>query len=264
VTPVPNRRAAAAALSCLLSLAATLHADEGMWLLTDPPRTLLRERHDFDLTDEWLARARQAAVRFNNGGSGGFVSADGLIVTNHHVGADCLQKLSPRGKDYLRDGFHASSRDAELKCPDLELNVLESIEDVTDAVNAAVHADMTPAQANAARRAIMAKIEKESLDRTRLRSDVVTLYQGGNIIFTATRSTPRCAWCSRRSATWPRSAATWTTSSTRVSTSTSASFVYTDEQARHIAVQARAVIEALESLYGARALVEELTEKERR
>jgi uncharacterized protein (UPF0335 family) len=179
VTPVPNRRAAAAALSCLLSLAATLHADEGMWLLTDPPRTLLRERHDFDLTDEWLARARQAAVRFNNGGSGGFVSADGLIVTNHHVGADCLQKLSPRGKDYLRDGFHASSRDAELKCPDLELNVLESIEDVTDAVNTAVHADMTPAQANAARRAIMAKIEKESLDRTRLRSDVVTLYQGG-------------------------------------------------------------------------------------
>jgi hypothetical protein len=150
-----------------------------MWLLSDPPRTLLKERHGFDLTDEWLARARQASVRFNNGGSGGFVSTDGLIVTNHHVGADCLQKLSPKGKDYVRDGFYARDRDAELKCPDLELNVLESIEDVTAAVNAAVAADMTPAQANAARRAVMAKIEKESLDATKLRSDVVTLYQGG-------------------------------------------------------------------------------------
>jgi hypothetical protein len=157
----------------------TVQADEGMWLLTDPPRTLLKEKYGFHLTDEWLARARQASVRFNNGGSGGFVSADGLIVTNHHVGADCLQKLSPKGQDYVRDGYYARTREAELKCPDLELNVLVSTADVTDAVNAAVSADMTPAQAFAARRAVMAKIEKQSTDETKLRSDVVTLYQGG-------------------------------------------------------------------------------------
>ncbi len=181
MTPAQTRRAAAAvlAVSCFLSLVAAMHADEGMWLLTDPPRTLLDERYRFDLTDKWLTRARQASVRFNNGGSGGFVSADGLIVTNHHVGADCLQKLSPKGKDYVRDGFYARGRDAELPCPDLELNVLVSTADVTDAVNAAVGPDMTPARANAARRAVMAKIEQESLDQTKLRSDVVTLYQGG-------------------------------------------------------------------------------------
>ena len=157
----------------------TVNADEGMWLLNNPPRKYLKERHDFALSDEWLERAQKASVRFNNGGSGSFVSADGLIVTNHHIGADCLQKLSPKDKDYLHDGFYAATRGEELKCPDLELNVLQSIEDVTARVNEAVKPEMTPAKAFAARRAVMAAIEKESPEKTGLRSDVVTLYQGG-------------------------------------------------------------------------------------
>jgi hypothetical protein len=156
-----------------------VNADEGMWLLNDPPRQHLKQKYDFNLTDEWLEHARLASVRFNSGGSGSFVSADGLVITNHHVGADSLQKLSPTDKDYLRDGFLARTRSEELKCPDLELNVLRSIEDVTERVNAAVKPEMTPPQAFAARRGVMAAIEKESLDRTGLRSDVVTLYQGG-------------------------------------------------------------------------------------
>lgn len=157
----------------------TVEADEGMWLLNNPPRKYLQERHRFDLTDAWLERAQKGAVRFNNGGSGSFVSAEGLIVTNHHIGADCLQKLSPKDKDYLRDGFFAATRAQEMRCPDLELNVLQSIEDVTERVNAAVKPNMTPAQAFAARRAVMAALEKESTEKTKLRSDVVTLYQGG-------------------------------------------------------------------------------------
>jgi hypothetical protein len=156
-----------------------VNSDEGMWLLNHPPRKQLQERHDFTLTDEWLERAQKASVRFNNGGSGSFVSADGLIVTNHHIGADCLQKLSPKDKDYLHDGYYADTRAKELRCPDLELNVLQSIEDVTARVNEAVKPDTTPAKAFAARRAVMAAIEKESLAKTKLRSDVVTLYQGG-------------------------------------------------------------------------------------
>jgi hypothetical protein len=156
-----------------------VNADEGMWLLNNPPRKYLKERHDFALRDEWLERAQKASVRFNNGGSGSFVSADGLIVTNHHIGADCLQKLSPKDKDYHRDGYYADTRDKELRCPDLELNVLQSIEDVTARVNDAVKPNMTPPQAFAARRAVMAAIEKESSEKTKLRSDVVTLYQGG-------------------------------------------------------------------------------------
>jgi hypothetical protein len=167
----------------LFLLASTMQSsaqsDEGMWLLNDPPRKLLKEKYGFDLTDAWLERAQKASVRFNSGGSGSFVSADGLVATNHHIGADALQKLSPKDKDYYHDGYYARTPAEELKCPDLELNVLMSMQDVTDRVNAAVKPEMSPAQAFAARRAVMSEIEKESTEKTKLRSDVVTLYQGG-------------------------------------------------------------------------------------
>lgn len=154
-------------------------ADEGMWLLNEPPRKLLQERHGFTLSDEWLGRAQRASVRLNNGGSGGFVSPDGLLVTNHHVGSDAIQKLSTRAANYLRDGFLAKTRRQELKCPDLELNVLQEIVDVTDRVQAAVKPGMSDGEAAAARRGVIARLEKESTDKTGLRSDIVTLYQGG-------------------------------------------------------------------------------------
>lgn len=152
--------------------------DEGMWLLNDPPRKLLAERYDFEPSDEWLEHLQRASVRFNSGGSGSFVSADGLVMTNHHVGADALQKLGAADHDYLQDGFYAARPADELKCVDLELNVLMNITDVTDRVNEAV-AGLGPAEARRARRATMNTIEEESKNETGLRSDVVTLYQGG-------------------------------------------------------------------------------------
>ena len=157
----------------------SLFSDEGMWLFNDPPFALLSQRHNFTLTNPWLENACLSSVRFNNGGSGGFVSADGLIITNHHIGADSLQKLSTPTRDLLRDGFIAKNQADELPCPDLELNVLTGIEDVTEKVKAAVTSEMKPAEAFAARRSAMAAIEKESADRTGMRSDIVTLYQGG-------------------------------------------------------------------------------------
>jgi hypothetical protein len=165
--------------ACGFEILSPAGADEGMWLFNQPPRKLLKERYGFDPSDEWLAHLQHSAVRFNTGGSGSFVSADGLVMTNHHVGADCLQKLSTSERDLLATGFHARQPSEEIKCVDLELNVLESIEDVTDRVNAAVKPGMDAAEAFAARRAISNTIEKESLDKTGLRSDVVTLFQGG-------------------------------------------------------------------------------------
>jgi hypothetical protein len=163
----------------LLALLPTARADEGMWLFNNPPRKYLKDKHGIDLTDAWLEHVQKSSVRFNSGGSGSFVSADGLVMTNHHVGADALQKFGDKDHNYLRDGFHAKTRAEEKRCLDLELNVLMSIEDVTDRVTAAVTPDLSPDKAAAARRAAMAAIEKESTEKTKLRSDVVTLYQGG-------------------------------------------------------------------------------------
>src|SRR5262249_47778540 len=143
------------------------------------PREHLKKKYDFDATPDWLEHVQKSSVRFNSGGSGSFVSADGLVMTNHHVGADCLQKMGDEKHNYYHDGLHSRTLAEERKGHDLGLNVLMSIEDVTERVKAAVKADMTPDKAFAARRAVMAEIEKESTDKTGLRSDVITLYQGG-------------------------------------------------------------------------------------
>ncbi len=156
-----------------------IRADEGMWLFNDPPKKLLKQRYGFDVTDAWMEHVQKASVRFNSGGSGEVVSEDGLIMSNHHVGADALQKLSDKDHDYLKNGFHARTLVEEKPAKDLELNILMSIEDVTGRVNAAVKPGLSDEAAFKARRAVIAGIEKESQDKTGLRSDVVTLYQGG-------------------------------------------------------------------------------------
>jgi hypothetical protein len=169
-----------AALLCVpFLLAPGVRADEGMWLFNAPPTKQLQDKYGFTPTPEWLDHLQKASVRFNVGGSGSFVSPNGLIITNHHVGSDALQKFSDAQHNYLRDGFYAKTAAEEKPCLDLELNVLMSIEDVTERVNAAIKPDMDAAAALAARRAIIADIEKESNDKTGLRSNVVTLYEGG-------------------------------------------------------------------------------------
>jgi len=154
-------------------------ADEGMWLFSAPPLQQLKEKYQFEPSPQWLEHLQKASVRFNSGGSGSFVSATGLCITNHHVGADSLQKASSEQHNYLKDGFYAKSHAEEIKCGDLELNVLISTEDVTARANGAVKPGMNPDQASAARRNAIAAIEKESKEKTGLRSDVITLYQGG-------------------------------------------------------------------------------------
>lgn len=171
------KKALAVALCLVLSSASS--ADEGMWLYSDPPTQALKQKYGFDLSSRWLEHLQLSSVRFNNGGSGSFVSKDGLVLTNHHVASDAIQKLSTSDSDLLKTGFLAKERADELPTKDLELNVLYSTEDVTARVRAAVTSTMNPEQAEAARRGVMAAIEKESLQATGLRSDVVTLFRGG-------------------------------------------------------------------------------------
>lgn len=174
------RRAALLLTFCSLALIGVqVSADEGMWTFDNPPTKLLQQRYGFTPTPEWLDHVRLSSVRFNDGGSGSFVSPDGLALTNHHVAFGQLQKVSTPQKDYVKDGFYARTHAEELKCPDLEVNILMSMENVTTRVMAVVKAGMSDKDTLDARKAEIAKIEKESLDATGLRSDVIPLYQGG-------------------------------------------------------------------------------------
>ncbi len=157
----------------------TATADEGMWLFNALPKKQLSTKYNFEPTQQWIDHVMLSSVRFNSGGSASFVSSNGLVLTNHHVAADTLFKLSTAEHNYNEDGFLAKTFEEEIPATDLELNQLISIEDVTAKVNEAVKSDMAPADAFKARQAAMAQIEKESLDKTGLRSDVVTLYGGG-------------------------------------------------------------------------------------
>jgi len=165
--------------SLVLLQTAAATADEGMWTFDNPPAKQLQERYNFTPTQEWLDHVRLSSVRFNDGGSGSFVSPRGLALTNHHVALGQLQKISTPQKDYVKDGFYARMQAEEVKCPDLELNVLIAMENVTARVLSVLKPGMTDKESNDARKAEIAKIEKESLDKTGLRSDVIPLYQGG-------------------------------------------------------------------------------------
>ncbi|HKP35649.1 MAG TPA: S46 family peptidase [Pyrinomonadaceae bacterium] len=167
------------ALFSLQSLQFTARADEGMWPFNNIPRAEIKRKYGFDITDEWLKKVQLASVRFNNGGSGSFVSPTGLVLTNYHIVEDIVGEVSTPEKDLAKEGFVARSRNEEIKAPSLELNVLMSIEDVTARVNGAVQAGASDAEAFAARRKEITAIEGESSKATGLRSDVVTLYQGG-------------------------------------------------------------------------------------
>jgi hypothetical protein len=163
----------------LLAAAPIIHAEEGMWTFDNPPLKQLAAKYNFHPSQAWLDHLRLSSVRLNDGGSGSFVSPNGLLLTNHHVARGQLQKNSTAEHDYVRDGFYATTPDTEMKSPDLEVNVLVAMQDVTARVQGAAKGIADEAKALKARDAEIAAIEKEGKDKTGLRSDVVSFYQGG-------------------------------------------------------------------------------------
>jgi hypothetical protein len=156
----------------------SLSGDEGMWTFDNIPRALIRQQYGFDVTDQWLEHVRLSAIRVS-GASASFVSPDGLILTNQHVGRDQVAKLSTPQRNLLRDGFYAATPAEELKCTDWEANVLVSYAEVTARVQGAVKPGASDPDANAQRKAEISAIEKACAGETGLKCEVVTLYSGG-------------------------------------------------------------------------------------
>ena len=157
----------------LVSLAA---AEEGMWLFNHPPTDNIKAKYGFELSQAWLDHTRLSSVRFNNSGAGAFVSPNGLVLANHRVALRCLTRLSKEGQDLYKTGFYAKSREEEAKCPDLELNQLIGIEDVTAKVNAGITPTTAAADVAASQRRNVAQVQADCNKTSGLRCDSVALY----------------------------------------------------------------------------------------
>ncbi len=157
----------------------SLFADEGMWLLNDFPAKKVKEKYGFSVTKEWLDHAKLSSIRLANGCSGSFVSKEGLILTNHHCVDSCIEQLSTSEKDFIASGFYAKSLPDEVKCPEIEVNQLIDITDVTSLINKATKG-LEAQKFNEVQKAEMSRIENEcSGKKEDIRCDVVTLYFGG-------------------------------------------------------------------------------------
>ncbi|WP_394845625.1 S46 family peptidase [Pendulispora brunnea] len=152
-------------------------ADEGLWPFDMIPKERIQKEHHTSIDDGWLDHVRLSSVAFGKG-TGSFVSPTGLVLTNHHVGENCIDRLGRAGKDYMRDGFLAGRDGPEGKCAGLEVRVLQSIENVTEKVRAARKPDMNDAEANVAMKGVMAELER-GCTRAGSRCEVVPLYAGG-------------------------------------------------------------------------------------
>lgn len=175
-------RSLAAASLALLATAAI--ADEGMWTFDNIPQAAIQKKYGATLDKPWLDKLQRSITRFESGCTGSFVSPDGLVLTNHHCAMRCLAEISSESANYVDDGFNATTRSAEKKCPTQILSVLVEMENVTAKVTAAT-AGMKDAQANQARKQELSKLEAactKSSEKSRggpLACESVTLYQGG-------------------------------------------------------------------------------------
>ncbi len=161
-------------LACLLAA----RAEEGMWTFDNLPIKALKEKYGFTPTQEWVDHLRLSSLHWG-GASGSFISADGLVLTNHHVGRGSIERVSTKEKDYLTHGFMARNRDEELKIPGLTVRTLQHMENVTEKVNAVVTKGMTDKQAQDARGKVLETLAAEAGKKTGFQCQPVSFYEGG-------------------------------------------------------------------------------------
>ena len=154
-------------------------ADEGMWTLDNPPKRLMEERYGFTPDKDWLEHVQLASLRMGSGGSGSFVSPEGLVLTNHHIVVNNLLELSTPGEDFVSNGFFARTREEERPCPGFEIYQLRSYSDVTEAISMAIDERDAGTDAYEAKVAAISRLTETEAEKTGFRCEVVELYQGG-------------------------------------------------------------------------------------
>jgi len=173
-----NPRSLVLSLLAFSLAASSLRAEEGMWTFDNLPTKAIQAKHGWSPDQAWLDHVRLSSLRFP-GGSGSFVSKDGLVLTNHHVGRGWIQRVSSKEADYVKNGFAAADRDQEIKVPGLELMTLMAMDNITEPLAKAVKAGLSEKDAQKAREVEIEKIKKAMQEKSGLTCEHVTLYQGG-------------------------------------------------------------------------------------
>lgn len=172
------KKLASLGLAAVLSAAPAL-ADEGMWTYNGFPSAKVKAKYGFEPSKDWLDHLRLSSVRIAGGCSASVVSADGLVMTNHHCARECIENLSGNmKKDFNKEGFFAKTQKDEANCPGMELNQLAEITDVTKRVQDATK-DAAADKFNDVQKMVLTTIEKECQTSDEFRCEVVTLFRGG-------------------------------------------------------------------------------------
>lgn len=163
-------------------------AAEGMWTMDNLPLAKMQAEYGYKPNAEWIKKAMLGSARLAFGCSGSFVSKEGLVMTNHHCAAACIEQISSEKKNYLADGFISKNHEEEQRCPAMEVNRLEEIHDVTAEVKKAT-AGLSGTAFKQAQNAIRAKLTSACVgsDKAATRCDLVDLYHGAI-------ATPMYAW----------------------------------------------------------------------
>jgi hypothetical protein len=168
----------ALALTVFFSTLSLISADEGLWLFGEVPRQQVKETHGFDMSDSWLDHLQKSTVDINSGGSGVFVSPQGLLLTNHHVALRSLLHLTDAKPKLVQEGYQAKNFAEEIRCPGLEVRVLWETTEVTRRVHEAIKPGLSLTNSRKARRRVCGTIEDESQEKTGLESRVECLDEG--------------------------------------------------------------------------------------
>ncbi|MCL7984705.1 MAG: S46 family peptidase [marine benthic group bacterium] len=150
-----------------------------MWTFENPPLDYWAETYGFRPSADWLEHARLSSVRYGGGCSASFVSADGLVMTNHHCARGCVDAVAGEGEDFLVNGFEARSRSQERVCPNLFLDQLIEIDDITDRIHGVAQAGMTNEEISEAQASLSEELTGQCEANSDFQCQVVNLFHGG-------------------------------------------------------------------------------------